>query len=84
MPLLIPALGGALVVAGIIGVILGVPIVVEFIRTGLVPRLPTAVLAASFVTLGGLSLFGGIIMNAMARSRWEAKRLFYLQMKPPG
>lgn len=67
-----------------VGVILGIPVVIEFVRTGLVPRLPTAVLAASLTILAGLSLFAGIILNSMARSRWEMKRLFYLQMKPPG
>jgi glycosyltransferase involved in cell wall biosynthesis len=61
-----------------IGLALGVPVILEFLRTGLVPRLPTAILATGFVLLSFLSLFGGLILDSVARGRKEMKRLFYL------
>ena len=47
----------------LIGLILGVPIIVEFAHTGLVPRLPTALLAVAFVFMGMLSLSCGLILD---------------------
>ncbi len=82
LPLVFFGIIGALL--AIVAVAIGVPIVIEFAETGLVPRLPSAVLAASLMTLAGLSVGSGLILNSMARSRWETKRLFYLQMRPPG
>lgn len=57
-----------------IGLLLGLPVVAEFLRTGLVPRLPTAVLAVAFVFLCGLSLATGLILDNVAkteRKQWE-------------
>jgi glycosyltransferase involved in cell wall biosynthesis len=82
LPLVFFGIIGALL--ALVAVAIGIPIVIEFAQTGLVPRLPSAVLAASLMTLAGLSVGGGLILNSMARSRWETKRLFYLQMRPPG
>ncbi|WP_020178800.1 glycosyltransferase family 2 protein [Methylopila sp. M107] len=62
-------------------VMLGAPVVVEFIETGLVPRLPTAVLAASVMQLAVLSFVCGLIVEAVADGRREAKRLRYLELK---
>ena len=58
----------------IIGLALGIPVVLEYIATGLVPRLPTAVLAVAFVFLSGLSLATGLILDSVAkveRKQWE-------------
>lgn len=57
-----------------LGLICGIPVIVEFIQTGLVPRLPTAVLAVGFVFLSGLSLATGLILDTVARNerkQWE-------------
>lgn len=70
----------ALALAGA-GAVLGAPVVVEFLETGLVPRLPTAVLAASVMQLSVLSLVCGIVVEAIAEARREAKRLRYLELK---
>lgn len=51
----------------VIGLALGVPIVVEYFQTGLVPRFPTAMLAASFMFLCGLSLATGFILDSVAK-----------------
>jgi len=61
-----------------LGVSLGVPVVIEFLHTGLVPRLPTAVLATGLVLLASLSMCCGLILDAVSRGRKENKRLAYL------
>ncbi len=58
----------------VIGLILGIPVIVEFLNTGLVPRLPTALLATAFVFLASLSLVCGLILDTVAkvgRKEWE-------------
>ena len=60
------------------GLALGTEVVVEFMRTGLVPRLPTAVLATGLMLLASLALVCGVILDSVARGRREAKRLAYL------
>ena len=47
-------------------------------QTGLVPRFPTAILAASIMILATLSLATGLVLDSVARGRREAKRLHYL------
>ena len=61
-----------------IGVALGTPVIVEFVNSGLVPRLPTALLATGLVLMGTLSLGCGLVLDAVARGRKEMKRLAYL------
>src|SRR5262249_23284583 len=57
---------------------LGVPVVAGFLATGLVGRLPTAVLATGLMLLAFLSLFCGLILDTVTRGRRELKRLLYL------
>lgn len=64
-----------------ISVFLATPVVVTFLETGLVPRLPTAVLAASIMQLSVMSLVCGVIVQAVSEGRREAKRLRYLELK---
>lgn len=58
--------------------VLALPIFVEFFQTGLVPRLPTAVLSASVMSLAFLSFTCGVILDSVQGARWETKRLGYL------
>lgn len=62
---------------------LGFPVVAEFLHSGLVPRLPTAVLAASSVVLSFLLLVSGLILDSVAHGRKEMKRLAYLSLPAP-
>ena len=71
------------VVAGffaISSIILMLPILAEFMETGLVPRLPTAVLSMSIMILGFLSLACGLILDTVTRGRCEVKRMRYLSI----
>lgn len=67
----------------LIALILGAPVLVDYARTGLVPRLPTAVLASSIVLVGILLWMVGLILDAVAKTRREAARLNYLRLAPP-
>lgn len=67
----------------LVGIVLGIPVVVDFVETGLVPRLPTAVLASSFVLLGSLAAMIGLVLDGVLRSRREAMRLAYLNLAAP-
>ena len=69
------AIAGLLLLAA---VLLALPVLADFVRTGLVPRLPTAVLATGLVLLASLSLTCGLILDSVTRGRKELKRLSYL------
>ncbi len=62
---------------------LGIPLVVTFIKTGLVPRQPTAILATGLVLLSALSFIAGLILDTVTRGRREMRRLAYLAVPPP-
>jgi glycosyltransferase involved in cell wall biosynthesis len=66
----------------VVGVGVSVPVIRDYLRTGLVPRLPTAVLSAAIVELSVLSLVCGLILDSVARGRKEATRLAYLSIPP--
>jgi glycosyltransferase involved in cell wall biosynthesis len=64
--------------AAALSLVAGIPIVIEFLRTGLVPRFPTAILATGLMLIAVLCVFSGAILDSVSRGRREAKRLFYL------
>jgi glycosyltransferase involved in cell wall biosynthesis len=66
-----------------VGVIIGAPVVSDYLLTGLVPRLPTAVLATGLMVIAFLSLTCGLILDTVTRGRWEAKRMAYLAIPGP-
>lgn len=75
------AAGGVLFAAA---VLLALPLLATFLETGLVPRLPTAVLATGLALLSFLSFASGLILDTVSRGRLEAKRLAYLAQPGPG
>ncbi len=62
----------------VLGLLISLPVLITFFQTGLVPRLPTAVLSMGFVVVAMLSFTCGLILDSVARGRREAKRLAYL------
>ncbi len=62
----------------IISLFLGYPLVKTYYDIGLVPRLPTAVLATGLVLLASLSFTCGLILDTVVNGRLEQKRLAYL------
>jgi len=75
------AIGAAL---GLLAVLLAAPLVLTYVQTGLVPRLPTAVLATGLVILAFLNGFCGLILDTVVRGRREVRRLAYLALPGPG
>jgi glycosyltransferase involved in cell wall biosynthesis len=61
-------------------VVLALPIIRDFLHTGLVPRFPTIILSAALMLLAFLSLVCGLILDTVTRGRVEAKRLHYLSI----
>lgn len=59
------------------------PVLVEFVETGLVPRLPTAVFAAAIMIVSLLALVCGLILETVTLGRREMKRLSYLNFRGP-
>ena len=64
-------------------VILAWPLLPEYLETGLVPRLPTAVLSTGLALLGFLSLACGLILDTVTLGRREIRRLRYLSLPGP-
>jgi glycosyltransferase involved in cell wall biosynthesis len=64
----------------LVALVLGIPVVVQYLHTGLVPRLPTAVLATGLMILASLSLVCGLILQTVTHGRIEMKRLNYLSI----
>lgn len=62
-----------------LSLLLGVPVIFEFFRTGLVDRFPTAILASSIALIAVMSLFSGLILDNVSRGRKELKMVTYLR-----
>ena len=75
------SIGAAL---ALLAIVLAMPLVVTYAQTGLVPRLPTAVLATGLVLLAFLCLFTGLILDTVVRGRREMRRLAYLALPGVG
>jgi hypothetical protein len=65
-------------VVGLASVLVAIPVFVEYSRSGLVPRLPTAVLATGLGVVAVLAFFCGLILGTVTKARNELKRLHYL------
>jgi glycosyltransferase involved in cell wall biosynthesis len=77
-PLLV--MGSAGIASAVVSLILGIPVIFEFVDTGKVERFPTAFLASSLMVLAALLVGIGMLMNAVLRGTRETRRLFYLQL----
>ena len=72
---------GALLLA--VAVVLAIPLVVTYLHTGLVPRLPTAILVTGMTIVAVLCFFAGLILDTVTRGRRELRRLAYLSIAGP-
>jgi hypothetical protein len=72
---------GALLVAA--ALLLSVPLIITYLNTGLVPRLPTAVLVTGMIIVAVLCVFAGLILDTVTRGRREVRRLAYLSQPAP-
>ena len=52
---------------GLLGIVMFIPVLTEFVRTGLVPRFPTLIVSGVMMTLALLMLVCGFILDTVAR-----------------
>jgi glycosyltransferase involved in cell wall biosynthesis len=69
---------------GLVSIGLAIPIFVNYLETGLVPRLPTAVLSTGLMIVAVLSVSSGLVLDTVTRGRREMKLLAYLSQPPVG
>jgi len=62
----------------VLALVLALPLLVTYVETGLVPRLPTAVLSMGLVLMAGIFTVSGLILDSVARGRLEQKRMWYM------
>ncbi|MGI8932109.1 MAG: glycosyl transferase, partial [Sphingomicrobium sp.] len=73
---------GALLLAA--ALVLAVPLIATYLDTGLVPRVPTAILITGMTIVAVLCFFAGLILDTVTRGRREVRRLAYLAFDAPG
>lgn len=66
-----------------LGFVPGIIVIVEFIKTGLVPRLPSAVLAVGLVLSGMLLFVVGLVLHTITRRFQELEHQLKLHSKEP-
>lgn len=69
------------ILLGLISLSLGIPVIVDFVDTGLVERLPTAVLSSSIALIAVMSFFCGLILDNVSRGRREMRILSILRFE---
>jgi hypothetical protein len=80
-PLKFFSVTAVLLVAASLG--LAWPLLSVYLETGLVPRLPTAVLATALMVLAFMSMVAGLVLDTVTLGRREMKRLHYLGLRGP-
>lgn len=76
--------GAIAILLAVASIVFAVPIFITFAETGLVPRLPTAVLSTGMMVMAFLSLAAGLVLDTVSRGRREMKLLAYLSHRAPG
>lgn len=74
---------GLFALLALVSLVIGTPVILDYFRTGLVPRLPTALLSTGLMVLAFLALASGLILDTVTRGRWEVKRTAYLAIPGP-
>jgi glycosyltransferase involved in cell wall biosynthesis len=62
-----------------VSVLIAIPLAVEYRHTGLVTRLPTAILCTGIMIISILTIMSGIILDSLRRMRADIHRMFYNQ-----
>ena len=75
------SIGALLLIAALL---LAIPLILTYIDTGLVPRVPTAILVTGMAIVAVLCFFAGLILDTVTRGRREVRRLAYLALPAPG
>ena len=75
--------GGLGVLFILVGLIPGISVTIEFLQTGLVPRFPSAILAAALVLAGILFIGVGFVLSAVSRRFQEIENKLDMMASRP-
>jgi glycosyltransferase involved in cell wall biosynthesis len=64
-------------------ILLSIPLVITYLHTHLVPRVPTAILVTGMAIVAVLCFVTGLILDTVTRGRREMRRLAYLSLEGP-
>jgi glycosyltransferase involved in cell wall biosynthesis len=67
----------------VLSLILSAPVLLVYLRTGQVPRIPTLIVAIAFAGVALLSFACGLVLDTVSRARLEQRRLAYLALSGP-
>ena len=65
-----------------LSIVLMIPVIATYLETGLVPRLPTAVVATGAMVAAIIMFTCGLILDSVTRARLEQKRILFLNIAP--
>ena len=66
-----------------ISIFLALPLITEYLQTGLVPRLPTAILSVGLMLTGLMAVVCGLVLDTVTRGRHEVRHFAYLSIPSP-
>lgn len=67
----------------LIASVLGYPLIMTFLKTGMVPRVPTAILSSALMVLAGVGVVNGLILENISKTRRDLKRIAFLKFNSP-
>lgn len=67
----------------VLSLLCAIPVVLHYLETGLVPRIPTTILSVGLMICGGVSLAMALILDTVAKTRAEVRRMQYLSVPVP-
>jgi len=67
-------------VIALLSLMIGLPVVVDYLETGFVVKIPTTIAAAGLMTLSAISFVTGIILDSITFSLRNTKRMAYLSL----
>ena len=65
----------------ILSIVFGAPVVHDFYITGLVEKLPSAILGGFLMILSFISFFSGLVLDVIKKMRFENKQVIYQLFK---
>ncbi|MBL0925768.1 MAG: glycosyltransferase [Sphingomonadaceae bacterium] len=74
---------GIALALAVVSIVLAIPLVDTYLRTGAVPRFPTAILSSALMIVAFLFALAGLILDTVVRGRRETLRMAYLAAVTP-
>lgn len=65
----------------VLGLLVGMPVILEFVRTGFVSKVPSAILAVGFMVIAILSLVCGVILDTIVKNNKMNYELYLTRYK---